>query len=357
MPKGKRLAITLSKTDEATLRMWANARTVERRMAERAQVILLSAQGVPVREIMRRTGLSWGACCKWRGRFVESGLDGLKDRPRKGRPPSIPLEQRIRVLEKATERPPDGSTRWSVRRLARVTGLSHSTVHRILREGDLKPHKTKYWCGRSPDPEFAAKQAAIIGLYLNPPTNALVICVDEKTNIQALDRRQPELPLKKGKVRRLTATYKRNGTTCLLAALTVHDGKVIGRCVDKNNHEAFLAFLKHIYRKFPHVQIHIILDNLSVHKHKKIKEWVSRRKRLTLHFTPTYASWLNQIEIWFNIFTRDVLKDGIWPSKQALVRQIMDYIKHYSAERAHPFKWVYPGSANLRHENVVSSGT
>ena len=204
---------------------------------------------------------------------------------------------RLAVIERATEIPPGGRTRWTQRQLARVVGISPASVNRVLNAGDLKPHKTDYWCGRSPDPECATKQAAIVGLYLDPPSGALVLSVDEKSQIQALDRTQPELPLRPGRPRRLTATYKRLGTTCLLAALSIATGSVEARCLDRATHQEFLAFLKHLYRRHPRRELHIILDNLSVHKHASVLAWAERRRRLQLHFTPTYASWLNQIEV------------------------------------------------------------
>ncbi len=343
MPKGSPTVIELTTDQEATLRMWAGARKGERRMAERAQVILLSAQGFTVAQVRAKTGLSAKACSKWRKRFAATGLDGLADMPRAGRPRSIAPETRLSVVALASSKPSDGSTRWSVRNLARTTGLGPTSVHQILHAGQLKPHRTDYWCGRSPDPEFAEKQAAILGLYLEPPTRALVLCVDEKSQIQALDRTQPELPMRPGQARRLTATYRRHGTVCLLAALAVHSGEITGRCVDRNDHEVFLRFLKALYRQHPGREIHVILDNLSVHKHEKVSDWAKRRKRLTLHFTPTYASWLNQVEIWFNIFARDVLKGGVWRSKTELIRQIMEYIRTYSRDRAKPFRWTYTG--------------
>jgi transposase len=335
--------LTLTETEEKTLPMWAGAGKTEQRMAQRAKVILLSVAGLSLPEISRKTGLSTQNASKWRIRFMERRLEGLRDAPRSGKPPVISPEKRLKVLEIATRTPPDGSTRWSEAKLARETGLSKATVHRILTEGALKPHRDEYWCGRSPDPEFEEKQAAILGLYLTPPENALVLSVDEKTQIQALDRQPPGLPHPHGKGRRLTATYKRNGTTCLLAALSVHEGTVTAKTIDSNNHEAFLGFLKRLYRENPGRHLHVIVDNLSVHKHRNVREWMEKRRRLTLHFTPTYASWLNQIEIWFNIFSRDVLKGGVWKSKKELVDQILMYIKKYNAERARPFQWTYTG--------------
>jgi transposase len=294
-------------------------------------------------EIAAKTGLNWQSCLKWRKRFLSLGVDGLSDRVGRGRPQSISPEDRAGVVALACTTPVDGSSRWSVRKLAEATGLGKTTVQKILTEGAIKPHKTKYWCGKSPDPEFVEKQAAIIGLYMNPPQNALVLSVDEKSQIQALDRTQPLLPMRPGNPKRLTATYKRHGTTCLLAALAVHSGEVEGRCVQSSNHEEFLNFLKHLYRKFPGKHLHVIADNLSAHKHHKVSEWLKSKRRMTLHFTPTYSSWLNQVEIWFNIFTRDVLRDAVWRSKQALIWQIMEYIRQYNQLWAKPFKWTYTG--------------
>ena len=323
--------------------MWAGSGKTEQRMALRARVILLASNGRSLKEIEAETGLNWQSCLKWRKRFLASGLEGLQDKAGRGRPLTILPEERVAVVALACTSPVDGSSRWSVRKLAEATGHSKSAVQKILSEGALKPHKTSYWCGKSPDPEFAEKQAAILGLYMNPPENALVLSVDEKSQIQALDRTQPLLPMRPGNPKRLTATYKRNGTTCLLAALAVHAGTVEGRCVESSNHEEFLKFLKLLYRKHPGKHLHVIVDNLAVHKHQKVMAWLEGKRRMTLHFTPTYSSWLNQVEIWFNIFARDVLKDGVWRSKQQLVGQIMEYIKNYNQLWARPFKWTYTG--------------
>jgi transposase len=335
--------IDLTPEEKQTLTMWAKAGTTAQRLAQRAKVILFSGQGLDLPEVSRQSALSRQNCSKWRARFVAQRLRGLRDRPRAGRSLAIRPEVRHRVLALACTKPHDGSNAWTTRKLSRALGLGSTTVHRILNEGQLKPHKVEYWCGKSPDPEFEAKQAAIWGLYLDPPDNALVLAVDEKTGIQALDRTQPMLPLEPGRPRRQTATYTRHGTTCLLAALAVHEGEVAARCVARNTHQEFPAFLQHLYRKHPGKHLHVIVDNLATHKHQQVQEWAAKRRRLTLHFTPTYASWLNQVEIWFNIFTRDVIRGGIWRSKKELVNQILYYIKKYNAERAHPFKWTYTG--------------
>jgi len=342
--KRSKIDIQLTDEEEVTLRLWTAAGKTEQRMAKRARVILLSADRRTLEEVSVGSGLSPQNCSKWRKRFMEDGLEGLKDLPRAGRPRQISPEERVSIMALACQKPPDGSAAWSIRRLAKAVGQSKSATHQILNEGELKPHRVKYWCGKSPDPEFEQKQAAILGLYLNPPQNALVLSVDEKSHIQALDRTQPELPLRPGKPRRLTNTYKRHGTTSLLAALVVHEGEVTGRCVDSHNHDSFLRFLKYLYRKYPHKHLHVIADNLSTHKHKHVTEWVKRRRRLTLHFTPTYASWLNQIEIWFSIFTRDVIKGAVWHSKSELIEQILYYITKYNEHRARPFQWTYTGT-------------
>lgn len=335
--------VVVSDEEFLTLRMLVNSGTTEQRLARRARVILASLEASCLEDVCRESGFSIESCLKWRRRFMEDGLDGLSDRHRSGRRRTITGEQRAKVIALACSKPEDGSNQWSVRRLAKRTGLGSTTVHRILNEGAIKPHKVEHWCGKSKDPEFEAKQAAILGLYLDPPDNALVLAVDEKSQIQALDRTQPALPLRMGNPKRLTASYKRHGTTCLLAALSVHEGSVEARCVDRHTHREFMAFLKHLYRTYPRKELHLIMDNFSAHKHKKVIEWASRRRRLTIHFTPTYASWLNQVEIWFSIFSKDVIKGGVWHSKRELIKQIMHYIKKYNEERSHPFSWTYTG--------------
>jgi transposase len=321
----------------------ARSTSLDFRYVQRAKVILLWLDGASLDESHTRLDMSRTAVNQWRRRFEAQRLAGLKDAPRPGRPALISATVRARVIETARSKPVDGSTTLSQRRIARACGVSQTTVHQILREADLKPHKIEYWCGKPTDPEFEAKMVDIIGLYLNPPENALVLCVDEKTGIQALDRTQPELPLRQGAPRRLTATYKRHGTVSLIAALSVHSGEVSAQTMDRNDADNFLAFLRRLYRQHPHQHLHVIVDNLSVHKDKKIAAWLGSRRRITLHFTPTYASWLNQIEIWFGILTREVLKGGVWTSKAQLVKQLMQYVRAYTRDRAKPFCWTYTG--------------
>ncbi len=336
--------IILTKIQAEELVTMSRSLKLEKRYVDRANVILLSSKGKTLDAIMLETGLTRRVVNKWRSRFREKGLDGLKDAERSGKPSTISAVQKAMVIQKACEKPGEGYTNWSQDRIAKKVGISQSKVHQILKQADLKPHKIEYWCGKSPDPEFEEKMMNIVGLYMNPPENAVVLCVDEKTQIQALDRTQPILDLKSGHPKRLTATYKRNGTVALIAALAVHTGEVNAKTMQKNNSDNFLAFLKKLDRTYRNKTLHVIVDNLSVHKNQKVKEWLSRKRKVKLHFTPTYSSWLNQIEIWFNILSKDVLKGGIWKSTEQLCEQLMEYIKTYNGTRAKPFLWTYTGN-------------
>lgn len=339
--KAREIPITPAQKEE--LLLWSRSHKLDYRYVLRAKIILLSVSGSTVAEIMTTLNCSHCSIIKWRNRFREKGLDGLKDLQRPGKKPIYSPEKKIEVIHKACSKPEGGYTNWSQQRIADEVGMSRSHVNRILMEADLKPHKTEYWCGKSKDPEFEEKMTNIVGLYMNPPENAIVICVDEKTQIQALDRTQPELPLRPGNPKRHTATYKRNGTVSLIAALSVHCGEITANTMRSNNAKNFLSFLKKLNRKYTNKKLHIIADNLSAHKHKDVKEWLSRRRKITLHYTPTYSSWLNQVEIWFNILTKDVVKGGIWASSKHLSDQLMEYIKTYNNTRAKPFNWTYTG--------------
>ena len=335
--------IQLSMEEEQELLTMSRSHKLEKRYVERAMIILHSAKGRTLDQIIELTGKSRPVVNKWRNRFRELRLEGLKDAPRSGKPKTITPEQKAMVIEKACTKPEGGYTNWSQDRIAKEVGISQSKVFQILRQADLKPHKIEYWCGKSKDPEFEQKMVNIIGLYMNPPENAIVICVDEKTQIQALDRTQPELPLRSGNPKRQTATYKRNGTVSLIAALSVHTGEITARTMKSNNAENFLKFLKSLDRKYRNKKLHVIADNLSIHKHKDVKQWLAGKRKITLHITPTYSSWLNQVEIWFNILTKDVVKGGIWKSSEQLASQLMEYVKTYNDTRAKPFQWTYTG--------------
>lgn len=335
--------IELTQVQKRELMVMSRSHKLERRYTDRASVILLSADNKTLDQIMAATGLSRRAVVKWRNRFREKGMEGLKDSPRPGKKPFISAEKKALVIQKSCEKPEGGYTNWSQRRIAKEIGISQSKVHQILKQADLKPHKLEYWCGKSPDPEFEQKMVNIVGLYMNPPENAIVLCVDEKTQIQALDRTQPELPLRSGNPKRQTATYKRHGTVSLIASLAVHTGEITAKTMKSNNAANFLGFLKKLDRTYRHKTLHIIVDNLAIHKNATINDWLKNKRKIKIHYTPTYSSWLNQIEIWFNIVSKDVLKGGIWQSTQQLSDQLIEYIKTYNATRAKPFEWTYTG--------------
>lgn len=337
------IAISLTSGERAELETWRRSQSLEHRYVQRASVVLMWADSISVDETAESLRMGVTAVRKWRSRFRSLRTAGLRDLPRSGRPMRISASVRARIVEMACSKPDDGCSTWSQRRIAQKCGVSQSAVRDILAETDLRPHKTTYWCGKSSDPEFESKMLDIVGLYLDPPENAVVLCVDEKTGIQALDRSQAELPMLAGNPRRLTATYKRHGTVSMIAAFSVHDGKVAARTMQSNDGHNFLTFLKRLKRAHPHKHLHIIADNLSVHKAAEVRQWLHRSRSVTIHYTPTYSSWLNQVEIWFGILTRDVLKDGVWHSRAQLVKQLIDYVKLYSQTRAHPFQWTYTG--------------
>jgi transposase len=338
---GQKIQLTMEEKQE--LLTMSRSHKLEKRYVDRATIILYSSEGKSLDQIISLTGKSRPVISKWRKRFHKYGIEGLKDAKRSGKPKTITPEQKALVVEKACTKPEGGYTNWSQKRIAQEVGISQSKVFQILSRADLKPHKIEYWCGQSRDPEFEKKMINIVGLYMCPPENAIVICIDEKTQIQALDRTQPELPLRAGNPRRQTATYKRNGTVSLIAALAVHTGEVTAKTIESNNAENFLKFLKSLDRKYRNKKLHIIADNLSVHKHQDVKEWLNGKRKIKLHFTPTYSSWLNQVEIWFNILTKDVVKGGIWNSTSQLADQLMEYVKTYNKTRAKPFQWTYTG--------------
>lgn len=331
----------LSTEEMIALQTILRSTKVECRIKERAGIIIDWHEGRSYDESQLLRKVSRSIVAKWRSRFLANRLAGLSDAYRSGKPVVITEAQKNKVIHLACSKPAKGYSNWSQQRIGQEVGISASKVNKILKEHDLRPHKVEYWCGKSTDPEFETKMLNIVGLYLNPPENAIVLCVDEKTQIQALDRTQPELPLRQGNPKRLTATYKRNGVVNLIASLAVHKGEVIAETMESNNAANFLKFLKKLAVRYRGKKLHIIADNLAVHKHESVKEWIAKKRNITLHHTPTYSSWLNQVEIWFNILSKDVLKGAVWFSKQQLIDQLMEYIKTYNEERAKPFQWTY----------------
>ena len=303
----------------------------------RARIVLRAAEGASNTQIAAEVGVSLPTVGLWRRNFSERGLDGLQTAPRTGRPREIDDAEVARVLAMTLEPPPDGSTQWSARRLAAAAGISASTVSRIWREHKLKPHQVRSF-KFSKDPQLVEKVIDVVGLYLEPPKGALVICVDEKTQIQALDRTQPTLPIKPGKAHRMTHDYKRNGTTSLYAALEIATGEVTGACYPQHTHKEFLAFLNQLVRAYPRRPLHVVLDNSSTHSTPEVERWLERHPRVHFHFTPTSASWMNMVEIWFSILTKQQVRRGVYHDVPELIAAIEHFIDGYN-ERAQPFIW------------------
>jgi transposase len=335
--------IELSAEEKQLLERVTRSPSAEQREVIRARIVLLAAEGKRNEEIQRMLGVSKPVVVKWRGRFAVRRLDGLVDEPGRGRKRTYDADIRHQIAATACSEPPASvGTHWSVRTLSQHLGVGMSVVHRVLSAESIKPHRFRYWKS-STDPEFEPKMLAVIGLYLNPPQNAVVLSVDEKTSIQALDRTQPRLPMKPHRIERLSHEYKRNGTASLLAALEVHSGQVRGESIRRNNSETFIRFLRRLLQIYPDKELYVVLDNGSSHRSKKTLAWVTKKKRLHLKFTPTHASWLNQIEIWFGILTRKVVRRGIFKSREELVAKLMNFIEAYNKE-ARPFQWTYTGN-------------
>jgi len=350
--------IELSEEDEEALRSVLRAPSASQQLALRARIVLRAAEGVTNTQIALEAGVSLPTVGLWRRNFAERGLDGLADAPRSGRPRQIDDDEVARVLAMTLETPPDGTTQWSVRRLAAATGLSATTVHRIWREHKLKPHQVRSF-KFSRDPRLTEKIVDVVGLYLDPPKGALVLCVDEKTQIQALDRTQPTLPIKPGKAARMTHDYKRNGTTSLYAALEVATGAVTGACYPQHRHQEFLAFLNQLVKAYPRRPLHVVLDNSSTHSTPQVERWLERHKRVHFHFTPTSASWMNMVEIWFSILTTQQVRRGVYHDVPELIAAIDHFIDSYN-ERAQPFVWTKTAEhilAKATRDQQATSGT
>ena len=334
--------ITLNTQEQATLDAWARGRNFPVRLVQRAQVIKMAAEGKQNQDIARLLGISRPTVQLWRQRFLALRLAGLeKDAPRPGRIPKIPQEKIQAVVEATLHTKPAHATHWSTRSMARAQGLSEATIRRIWKQYNLKPHLVKGF-KLSRDKNFIAKLNDIVGLYLNPPDKSIVFCVDEKSQIQALDRTQPGLPMKTGRCGTMTHDYKRNGTTTLFAALSMLDGKVIGDCMARHRHQEFIRFLKKIDDEAPKEQeLHLIVDNYGTHKHPRVKSWLKRHPRFHLHFIPTSSSWLNMIERWFREITEKRIRRGVFQNVPILVEAIKNYIDAHN-QNPHVFVWTAP---------------
>jgi transposase len=305
---------------------------------ERSRIVLLAADGKQDSEIAELLAIPRQKAARWRRRFLDLGVAGLeKDAPRSGRPREITAAKVNEVVTKTTQTLPANATQWSTRTMAKEAGVSEASVRRIWKAHGLKPHRISTF-KLSNDPQFAEKLEDIVGLYLNPPERALVLSLDEKSQIQALDRSQPGLPLKKGRGQTMTHDYKRHGTTTLFAALNVLDGTVIGTCMDKHRHQEWLKFLRLIDRQTPKCEVHLIVDNYATHKHPKVQRWLEKHPRFHLHFTPTSASWLNMVERFFRDLTVNRVRRGVFHSVAELQEAIDAYIQQHN-ENPKPFIW------------------
>jgi transposase len=333
------MSINLAETERKRLESFARGRSTSVRLAERSRIVLLASKGLENREIGARLCITRQKAGRWRSRYARLGMAGIeKDAPRPGRFPKFTDRVKKRVVRMTLEQKPANATHWSRTSMAAATGLSPSTIGRIWAINGLKPHLVKTF-KLSNDKHFIEKLEDIVGLYLSPPEHAIVLSCDEKSQIQALDRTQPSLPLRKGRGGTMTHDYKRNGTTSLFAALNVLNGSVIGTCMKKHRHQEWIRFLALLKRSVPTDRnVHIICDNYATHKHPNVKKWLARNKRFHVHFTPTSASWLNMVERFFRDLTANRLKRGVFYSVQDLTAAIMSYLENHN-NSPKPFIW------------------
>ena len=324
-------AVTLTPERRTALVRWSRGRSTPGRLVLRAQIALRAAEGILNKDIARELETDVNTVGRWRKRLAERGLDGIaKDAPRGGRKPTKRAKLAPRIIKKTTTEKPAGATHWSTRTLARALKIDKSMVQRVWAAGGLKPHLVRTF-KVSNDPRFAEKPIDVVGLYLNPPENALVLCVDEKSRIQALDRTQPSLPMFKGRCATLTHDYKRNGTTTLFAAIGLAQGRLIGTCMSRHRHQEWIKFLGLIDKRTPaDLDLHIIADDYATHKHPTVKKWLARHKRFHVHFIPTSSSWLNLIERWFRGLTDKCIRRGVFGDVPELIDTIMTYIQAHN---------------------------
>jgi transposase len=342
------MAVTVERSsrDREQLTSWVRSSSVRAGLAQRARIVLLAADGVAVKEIVERVGMSKPTVIAWKKRYAAEGIGGLADRPKPGRPAQV---DEVAVVSATLEPPPErlGVTHWSSRLLAAQLGISHVWVGKIWKRGGLGPWRSET-LKFSTDPELEAKVGDVVGLYLNPPENAVVLSVDEKSQVQALDRTAPMLPMRPGIPEKQTHDYLRHGTTTLFAALEVATGKVTDACYPRHRHQEFLRFLKQVAKAYPRRELHIVLDNYGTHKHPTVRAWLERHPRITLHFTPTSGSWLNMIEIFFGIITRQAIRRGSFTSVKDLIAVIRRFIDGWN-DRCHPFTWTKTADDILDH--------
>lgn len=333
------ICLYLNPADRANLEKIVANRNSPRKWVWRAEIVLATADGLGTNAIMRRTGKSKPCVWRWQERYIEEGVPGLlRDKTRPSRIAPLSAEKKLAIIEKTATEKPANTTHWSARKMAKAIGVSHRSVQRVWAGAGLKPHLVRTF-KLSNDPNFAAKVVDVVGLYMNPPERALVLCVDEKSQIQALDRTQPGLPMKKGRAQTMTHDYKRNGTTTLFAALEMKTGQVIGECLPRHRAKEFIRFLNKIDTAVDKaLDVHLILDNYSTHKTKQVQNWLKRHKRFKLHFIPTSSSWLNLVERFFALITEDAIRRGVFNSVAELEATIADYLTNHNAKPT-PFVW------------------
>jgi transposase len=332
--------------DREVLESWLRAPSMSAGLVRRARIVLLAADGVPVTDIVERVGVSKPTVIGWKKRYAAEGIGGLQDRPKLGRRPVI---DEVAVVLATLEPPPQrlAVTHWSSRLLGAELGISHVWVGKIWRKWGLQPWRAETF-KFSTDPELEAKVRDVVGLYLNPPDKAVVLCVDEKPQVQALDRTAPVLPLLPGNPQRQTHDYVRHGTTTLFAALEVATGQVTEACLPRHRHQEFLRFLKQVAKAYPRRRLHLVVDNYATHKHPAVRAWLARHPRITLHFTPTSGSWLNLVEVFFSIITRQAIRRGSFASVTDLIAAIERFIDGWN-DRCAPFVWTKPADDLLEH--------
>ncbi len=338
MARGRLAALVLSETERSELSSLAARRNTAQALALRARIVLCCAEGKQNKGVASRLGVDQGTVGKWRRRFVEQRLDGLRDEPRSGAPRTVDDARIEAVIVQTLESLPPAATHWSSRGMAKASGLSVSTVQRIWRAFGLQPHRMETF-KLSTDPDFVAKVRDVVGLYVAPPQHAVVLCVDEKSQIQALDRSQPMLPMRPGQAARRSHDYVRHGTTSLFAALDIATGRVIGKCYPRHRAAEFRRFLDEIEANVPrNLDVHLVMDNYATHKTALIRRWLARRPRWHVHHTPTSSSWLNQVERFFGMLTEKQIRRGIHRSVAALHAAIADFIAQHNADHR-PFRW------------------
>jgi len=347
--------IELSEKERRKLERVVSSQVSPLRLIKRAKAILMASEGTPSYQIAQALNTTNNTVGRWRQRFASHRMEGIiKDKPRGknqgGKRTEDQEKLRSLIINKTTQEKPNGMTHWSTRTMAKAVGTSHSFVNRVWQQAGLKPHLYKHF-KVSNDPHFESKLKDVVGLYMNPPEKAVVFCVDEKSSIQALDRSQPGLPIKKGRCGTMTHDYKRHGTSTLFAALNVATGEVIGECKKRHRHEEFLSFIKTIEKQTPNeLDLHLIVDNYATHKHEKVKRWLKKHKRVQLHFIPTSSSWLNLVERFFGLLTDKTLKRGVFTSVKELEKAIHDFIDQRNQQPV-PFVWTKSVSQILEKVN------